>query len=230
MTADGASGLRAGSRRTAGMAVQSSTLAPRPSLVLVRGKPGSGKTTLARRLSETDALGLQVLHRDAIKAGLVESHGRETPEVRAAIVPRSFDLFFQTIELWLRAGVSLIAEHGLTYQWHEKPLRALIPLARTVVVSCDPPDEVAARRFIMRERAIGGHRPDYHPPAIERMEQGTFDWRRFDPFDLGVPELRVDTTDGYAPGLDAIVAFCREGRTGTRAGDEPPAEAIRLRP
>src|SRR4051812_33774887 len=82
---------------------------PRPLLVIVSGKPGSGKTTLARRLADPDAFGLPLLHRDAIKAGLVASHGVETPAARAVIVPRSFDLFFQTIELWLRASVSLIA-------------------------------------------------------------------------------------------------------------------------
>jgi hypothetical protein len=157
------------------------------------------------------------LHRDAIKAGLVASHGVETPAARAVIVPRSFDLFFQTIELWLRASVSLIAEHCLDRRWHEQPLRALIPLAHTVIVCCDPPDEIAASRFITRERALRGRNPNHHSPAVERMEQGTFDWRRFDSFDLGVPELRVDTTDGYSPDLAAIMAFClgmQERRSG----------------
>jgi predicted kinase len=180
----------------------------RPLLVFVSGKPGSGKTTLARRLAEPAALGLPALYRDAIKAGLVASHGTETPAVRATIVPRSFGLFFQTIELWLRAGVSLIAEHSLVRQWNEQPVRALIPLTRMVVIRCELPDDIAARRFIARERALQGSGPNQHPPTIERMIQGTFDWRRYDAFDLGVPELRVDTTDGYAPELAAIVAFC----------------------
>lgn len=38
--------------------------APRPQLVIVRGKPGAGKSTLARRLTEPDALGLSLLSRD----------------------------------------------------------------------------------------------------------------------------------------------------------------------
>lgn len=184
-------------------------ISPRPLLVMVRAKPGSGKTTLARRLAEADALDLPVLHRDAIKAGLVASHGGATPAARAVIVPRSFDLLFQTVALWLREDVSLIAEHSLLRAWNEEAIRAVLPLARTIILSCDPPDAVAARRFIARERALPGRGPGYSSPAIEQMEQGTFDWRRFDPFELGVPELRVDTTVGYQPDLDALLAFCR---------------------
>lgn len=186
-------------------------ISPRPLLVVVRGKPGSGKTTLARRLAGADALDLPVLHRDAIKAGLVASHGGESAEVRAVIVPHSFDLFFQTIALWLRGGVSLIAEHSLIQAWNEEAIRAVLPLAQTVIISCDPPDAVAARRFVACSRATPGRGPSYSTTAIKQMERGTFDWRRFDPFDLGVPELRVDTTVGYQPGLDTLLAFCRGG-------------------
>jgi predicted kinase len=185
----------------------------RPFLVVVSGKPGSGKTTLACRLAEPDALGLPLLQRDAIKAGLVASHGLETLAVRAVVVPLSFDLFFGTIAQWLRAGVSLIAEHSLDSRWHEEPLRDLISLAHTAVIYCDPPDEVAARRFTTRESLLRGvSLPHIH--ATKSMQQGSYDWRRFDSFDLGVPELRVDTSDGYAPDFAAILTFCRENHMG----------------
>jgi len=133
-------------------------------------------------------------------------------------VPRSFDLFFETIELWLRAGVSLIAEYGFA-RWAEPRLRALVPLARAVLLYCDTPDEVAAQRFIARERVNPRARLDILAGIVERMERGTYDWRTADPFDVGAPMLRVDTTRGYAPELDAIVAFCRG------AGRAEPAPA-----
>jgi predicted kinase len=186
--------------------------APRPLLVIVRGKPGSGKTTLARRLAEPDALGLPLLSRDPIKAGLVETYGSETDAVRARVVPLAFDLFHRTIELWLREGVSLIAEEAFSRTRAEAGLRALNRLADTVVVTCDTSDEEAARRYIAREQVNPRKRQDVLTATIDQIERGAYLWRVFDAFDLGVPALRVDTTDGYDPGLDTIVAFCHAGR------------------
>jgi hypothetical protein len=37
---------------------------------------------------------------------------------------------------------------------------------------------------------------------------------------VGVPALRVNTTSGYVAGLDAIIAFCRDGRAGAGRADE----------
>jgi predicted kinase len=98
---------------------------PRPLLVIVRGKPGSGKTTLARRLAETAAFGLLLLSRDALKVGLVETQGSETDVVRDTVVPLAYALFYQTTELWLRVGVSLIAEDSFPRDRSASAHRAL---------------------------------------------------------------------------------------------------------
>ena len=125
----------------------------RPLLVVVSGKPGSGKSTLARRLGDHDALEIPVLSRDAFKAGLEETVGMEEAARRGrAIVSSSFDLFYRTIEIWLRAGVSLIAEYSFTHTTPLTDLVALASLARTVVVHCETSNREAAVRFIPRER------------------------------------------------------------------------------
>ncbi len=173
----------------------------------------AGKSTLARRLAETDALGLPLLDRDAIKVGLVTTHGMETEELRATIVRDSFDIFYQTIDSWLRAGVSLIAEHSFRRGMSESALRPLTHLACAVVLHCDTSPAEAQRRFIERERSNPRARPDLLAATIQRMEHGAYDWSIFDPLDLDVPMLRVDTTHGYSPGLDSITAFCRNSRS-----------------
>ena len=54
------------------------------------------------------------------------------------------------------------------------------------------------------------HVPEH---IIAQMEKGTFDWAVFDPLDVAMPSLRVDTTNGYVPGLEVVIAFCRDTPT-----------------
>lgn len=184
---------------------------PLPLLVIVRGKPGAGKSTLARRLSEQDALGLPLLSRDAIKAGLVTTSGVETDSVRTRVVPLAFDLFHRTIQMWLREGMSLIAEEAFPRERGEARLLALLQLAHMKIIHCDTADAVAQRRYLARERANPYKRQDVFTDTADQMARGQYPWRFFDAFDLGVPALQVDTTNGYIPSLNAIAAFCQEG-------------------
>jgi predicted kinase len=162
-----------------------STLA-RPLLVIVSGKPGAGKSTLARRLGDHDALEVPVLSRDALKAGLEETVGMdEAARLRGVIVPRSFDLFFQTIDTWLRAGVSLIAEYSFTRTTPLSSLQALTEQARIVVVHCETTDQEAAVRLVPRERGRAHLHSGQIEAIVEQMQAGTFDWGMFQPPDLG---------------------------------------------
>lgn len=192
---------------------------PLPLLVLVSGKAGSGKSTLAKELARTENLGLPLLSRDAIKAGMVETWAFarpgasrseiETDELRSTLVPNSFDLFYKTITCWLQAGVSLIAEFGFDRR-SESALKPIIEIANAVLIRCECPDEVSRRRFIEREKNEGRVRPGYLANLTKRIELGTDPWRQFETMDLPVPTFRVDTRDGYKPELNKITAFCRD--------------------
>jgi predicted kinase len=192
---------------------------PQPLLVLVTGKPGAGKSTLAIELGRLQNLGLPLLSRDAIKAGLVETWAFvqpgasrdliETDELRSSLVPSSFDLFYRTIASWLQAGISLIAEYGFDRRT-EPDLANVIGLARTLVVHCEAPDDVCQRRFISREQRDGKIRPDRLAAAIEGIAKGTDPWSQFEPMKMPLPTLRVDTEYEYKPTLPEISAFCRD--------------------
>jgi predicted kinase len=198
---------------------------PQPLLVLVTGKPGSGKSTLAVELSRSELLGLPVLSRDAIKAGMVETWAFMFPGVdrtlietdgrRDTLVPQSFDLFYQTIARWLDAGISLIAEYGFDRRT-EPALVPILDAATTVVVHCVAPDAICQQRFFRREQRDGKIRPDRLAAIPTQIARGADPWTRFVPLTLPLPTLQVITEDGYAPTLAAISAFCREVAAGAR--------------
>ncbi len=192
-----------------------------PQFVFVSGKPGSGKPTLARRLA--DALWFPLLSKDAIKQGLLETRAAAEDEAaRVVDGPTSFGVFYGSIGFLLRAGVSLVAEASFQRGLDEPKFQPLMEVARIVNVHCETSIPEAQRRFVAREgterqrffEALCRNRPDNHPRYdpnyfIDQMERGTFDWMVFDPLDLDVPRLHVDTTTDYVPNLDRIVTFIR---------------------
>lgn len=179
---------------------------PGPLLVLVGGAPASGKSTLVRRLAPE--LRLPLLTKDGIKELLGDALG-------AAGRPRSKELGAATYTLlyaftgWLLdAGTGAIVESNFWRGTSEANLRPLSERARTVLIHCQTTPEEVLRRYT--ERAAKGERHSVHfdaeeiPTLLATLKSG-----RFEPLDLAVPILQVDTTFGYDPPFEAILAFAR---------------------
>lgn len=179
----------------------------RPRLVLVGGRPAAGKTTLARRLAEEGALWLPLLSADAVRTGIGDAlDAWDSPSHAAPSGARVFDVYYLTVEQLLRAGVSLIAEASYRRGLDEARLRPLLDIARVAHIHCTAPIEVARARFLAREPTRRRRSSRGEIPA--QMQANRFDWSPFEPMDLGVPRLVVDTQDGYRPDLADIVEFC----------------------
>jgi hypothetical protein len=155
-------------------------------------------------------LWLPVVSHDAIRSALRAPGG--APETRGTVpVERSIGLFYDTIVRFLEAGASVIAELSWRRGISEADLGRVARLARAVNVHCEVPVEVAHRRFVERERALQpGVEPADGPAGhiVRQMARGEFPWNVFDPHDLDMPRIRVDTSDGYRPGLEAVARFC----------------------
>lgn len=185
-----------------------------PTLVLVTGAPGSGKTTLSRTLAET--LRLPWLSRDRFRTGLFFALGGWSDEPEA--VPsreESIDVFFETVEMLLGRRVSVVADYVLLRDGFPKGSR--IPdLAECVIVETSTP--VATERFLSRLRndpfltrpavlqALGHSSIE---DAIAKRAAGASEYGPllFDAGDTDLRALTVDTTDGYVPRLEEIVEF-----------------------
>ena len=181
----------------------------RPLHVLINGAPGSGKTTLAHQLAQVTSL--PVVSRDAVRAGFAETFSASCASDRSVMNQRVVSTTWGIIERLLSLGVSVISDQACVRGLAEQDLQPLTRIARTVVVHCRTSPEIAQRRFIARSLR-DGRQPVFGAgaaPHIERMDQGTFDLSAYEPLDLDVPTLMVDTIDGWMPDLDVIVAFVR---------------------
>src|SRR5438270_7202791 len=79
-----------------------------PTLVVVSGPAGTGKTTLAHELGR--AIGCPVICRDVIKEGMVHAAARFEARPGDPITMRTLPLFFSILRLLLEGGVTVVAE------------------------------------------------------------------------------------------------------------------------
>jgi predicted kinase len=169
-----------------------------PTLVIVSGPAGSGKTTLAHRLAAL--IGCPALCRDEIKEGMVAATPNFVPGPSDPLTVRSYALFFATIRLFLEHGVTHVAEAAFQHANWVRGLEPLRPLGQLRIVRCHVEPAIARSRAEQRrgqQRSRAAH-DDIGHFSVDRP---------FEPIHLASPTLDVDTSDGYRPDLAAIAAF-----------------------
>ncbi len=178
-------------------------MSPLPTLVVVSGPAGSGKTTLAHSIAS--AVGCPAIRRDEIKEGMVHATwGPAASGFVAApgdeLTARTLPVFFRVLEVLLTAGVTTVAEAAFQDHVWRPRLEPLLGLARLRIVHCTVDADLAARRIGQRVRDNPLRRA--HADPRSPRPAGPFVRIRTD-----APSIEVDTTDGYRPALDQIVAF-----------------------
>ncbi len=179
------------------------------SLVVVTGQPGTGKTTLARRLAGD--LRLPLFEKDGIKEQLFDSLGWSDRAWSRRLGVASIELLFQCMERTLAAGLSTVVEcnfdPALCAPRFEE-LRAKYG-CQIIQIVCQAEKDVVYERYRARWRE-GGRHPGHVDETVlaelrERLDQDR---------DMGLPveSSRFDlyTTDfatmDYAGLLRAVRA------------------------
>ena len=118
---------------------------------------------------------------------------------------RTLPVFFEVIELLLKAGVTTVAEAAFQDHVWRPRLTPLLGLATVRIVHCRVDAEIAFDRILQRN-ADGARRAHDEPGPDDRADY-LQRHRAFNRVDLGVPWIEVDTTSGYRPGIAEITAF-----------------------
>lgn len=166
-------------------------------LIVVSGPPASGKSTLAAILSR--ALGCPLISRDEIREGIVLA-GTPDPDMR-----HTYEVFAGTVTTLATDGVTVVAEAAFQDHLWRPILGPLLPRLPIRVIRCRVTPAVAVSRLAARP---------VHGRAAHRGTPVAAD--AWVPIALEAPTLVVDTTYGYAPAEEEIVAFAA-------APDQPAA-------
>ncbi len=181
-----------------------------PTLLVVSGPPASGKTTLAHALAQ--ALHCPAICRDEIKEGFVggATSGSFEPQRGDAANVAATAAFFDVVELLIRRGVTLVAEAAFRHHRWAPRLTALTASADIRVITCVASDAAVRDRRRRRWRNEPWRRrfhADSDPDQVHSAGQPEDASASYEPIRLNLPVLVVDTSDGYRPAFEEIVAF-----------------------
>lgn len=183
---------------------------PTPRLILVAGMPATGKSTLAEMIAV--ALDWPLFTKDRFKELLFEAGGYDPATFDRArsrmIGAQSVELLKSVATTLLGVGMNVILESNFLPELAAHGLSPILGNAQVRQVYCTVAPELFLARYEARIAAN-----QRHPVHVDRMALPELAERvgtdLHGPIPVDVPLLTVDTTEGYDPSVEEIVAFCR---------------------
>jgi predicted kinase len=174
-----------------------------PRLIVVTGRPGSGKSTLVHTLAADTRC--PAVCRDEIKEGLVNTLGPDA-EAQDEVARQAYHVFFNTVANLVRQRVTLVAAAAFRHRRWSPRLEPLLNLAQVRVIICHVTPALARARGV-DDVLTDPARGRFHPDSFVQPSSADVPPDSYDPPRLGVRTLTVDTSPGYEPPFSALVDF-----------------------
>jgi predicted kinase len=177
----------------------------KPKCIIVTGRAGAGKTTLAGKLGER--LWMPIISRDEIKQGYVNTQGVKHDQLPPETDGLVTDFFFNIVNQYLAGRISIVIEAAFQHRVWEPRLPKILELASTWIILCSVDEIVAARRHLQRglenpqrEFYHSDNRVVHYRKTGEFLLPASYDAPKFD-----VPTIEVSTAGEYVPSIDEII-------------------------
>jgi predicted kinase len=178
----------------------------KPLLVVVAGRPGSGKTTLAHTLARK--IGCPAICRDEIKEGFVNTMKSSHESLGKDVNQGIYTAFFEILEFLLIKRITLIAEAAFQHHLWAPPLEGLLQISEIKIIICMVDPHLARSRFVQRGLSDPNRLKFHGDWGVRAAQEGIeLPPGDYNPPLLPIPTLEVDTSEGYRPSLNDIEAF-----------------------
>ena len=178
----------------------------KPTCVIVTGRAGAGKTTLAKKLGER--LWMPVISRDEIKEGYVNTFGVKHDELPSDTDLVVTNFFFEIVDQYLTNKISIIIEAAFQHKVWQPRVDEIAKISRPFIIVCSIDTDLAARRHLQRG-LDEPKRTYYHDDKRVSVYLATGEMGTPKPYeapDLSVvPTIHVSTDGEYSPTLDETV-------------------------
>ena len=175
-----------------------------PTVVVVTGSPGSGKTTLAHKLSKE--MGCPAICRDEIKEGYVLTQNKSHDELSKDVNTKISAIFFDLMNIYLRSGVTIVIEAAFQHNVWAPRLNEIKDIAKLKLLICDV-DPLLAFERRQRRLLANPSRAKFHGEKLAVVSNNPNVLQSYEPPSLDMPTLRVNTTNEYDPKLETLLHF-----------------------